>query len=98
MKSETACDAIRARKRLEVRYDGYARVVEVHAVGYSKKGNLIMRVWQVRGGSVSGEKVGWKVLKLDEAIGGHLIDEEADAPRQGYSKGDSAMERILCQI
>jgi hypothetical protein len=48
MWNSTACDALRQRKRLELRYDGYTRVVEVHAVGSTKDGNDIMRVWQVR--------------------------------------------------
>jgi YD repeat-containing protein len=95
---ETACDALRAGKRLELRYDGYSRVVEVHAAGYTKDGNAIMRVWQVRGGSVSGERTGWKLMRADETFSAHIIDEASDAPRQGYKHGDSAMDRIVCEL
>ena len=62
MKTQTPCEALRLRKCLEVRYDGFVRVVEVHAVGLTKEGNAVMRVWQTRGGSQSGEPVGWKLL------------------------------------
>ena len=80
---QQACEALRSGKRLEIRYDGYARVVEVHAVGYSVEGNALMRVWQVRGGSVSGERAGWKLLLLDETRGVSLMEESSDAPRSG---------------
>ncbi len=69
------CEALKDGKRLELRYHGYTRVVEVHAVGSSTKdGHTIMRVWQVRGGSVSNEPVGWKLLRLEEASGAHMLD------------------------
>ena len=58
MRSMTACEALQSGRRVEVSYDNYVRVVEVHAVGVSKEGNGLMRVWQVRGGSVSGERAG----------------------------------------
>ncbi len=93
-----ACDALRQGKRLELRYDGFSRVVEVHAVGTTKEGNHVMRVWQVSGGSQSGERVGWKLMRLDETFSAHVIDEESEAPRRGYNRGDKAMSSIACQI
>jgi hypothetical protein len=41
---QTASDAVDGACCLEVRYDGYTRVVEVHACGYTKDGNPVMRV------------------------------------------------------
>jgi hypothetical protein len=98
MYSETACAALHAGKCLELQYDGYSRVVEVHAVGTSTANNLVMRVFQIRGGSVSGERTGWKLMRLDEAISAHVIDEPSQAPRSGYKRGDRDMVVIRCQI
>ena len=92
------CEAIRTKKCLEVIYDGFWRVVEVHAVGLSRDGNPVMRVWQIRGGSKSGELPGWRLLRLDEARGGSLTDETSLAPRDGYQRNDSHIPRIKCQI
>lgn len=98
MTTQEACQALKNNRRLEIRYDGYARVVEVHAVGKSKEGHGLMRVWQVRGGSVSGERAGWKLLRLDETCGHALLDEESDAPHPGYKRGDAAIATIVCRI
>jgi hypothetical protein len=96
--SATACQALNARCVLHLLYDRYFRMVEVHAVGVTKDGNDIMRVWQVSGGSVSNEPVGWKLLRLDEATGATLTEVPSAAPRQGYRRNDPAMQRIICQI
>jgi hypothetical protein len=98
MHAETACQALRAGKCLAVSYDGYSRVVEVHAVGYSEEGHALMRVWQVRGGSVSNEPVGWKLLRLDEVRGVSITSETSAAPRPGYRHNDRSMARIVCQL
>lgn len=98
MYPSVACEALSSGKRLEIRYDGYIRIVEVHAVGVTKDGNTVMRVWQVRGGSVHNEPVGWKLLRLDETRGIAAVDEASEAPRRGYKRGDSAMLSIFCQI
>lgn len=94
----TACNALQQGKRLELRYDGYTRVLEVHAVGTTRKGHEVMRAYQVRGGSVHNEPVGWKLLRLDEATGAHILEEPSEAPRPGYKRGDSAMRFINCQL
>ena len=92
------CDAIRQRRRLELRYDGYVRVVDVHVVGRSAEGHDLMRVWQVRGGSTSNESVGWKLLRLDEAMSAHVLDERAQVPHIGYNRDDKAMTTYYCRI
>jgi hypothetical protein len=99
MQISTACDAIRSGSALELRYDGFSRVVEVHAVGLARTGHFVMRVWQVRGGSVSNEPIGWKLMRLDEGFSGHLTREKSMAPRPGYKRNDKAMARgISCQV
>jgi hypothetical protein len=98
MSLNVACRGIDERKCLELRYDGFVRVVEVHAAGYTKDDNAIMRVWQLRGGSVSGEPIGWKLFRIDETFTAHIIDEPSGAPRNGYKRGDRAMTRIIRQI
>lgn len=98
MWANVSCDALRRKKCLELRYDGYSRIVEVHAVGKTKEHHGIMRVWQVRGGSKSGERIGWKLMRLDEAISAHVTDEDSQAPRHGYKRGDRDMQTIDCQV
>jgi hypothetical protein len=95
---DQACQALRSGVCLEIQYDGYIRVVEVHAVGFSTAGKALMRVWQVSGGSVSGEPSGWKLLRLDETRGVSLTSEVSQAPRRGYKPNDPAMTRVACQL
>src|ERR1700730_11301427 len=98
MSPDVACEAIRSAKILEVRYDAFLRALEVHAVGYSKQNNLVMRAWQLSGGSAGGEQIGWKLLRLDRAEGSFLTDRDSSAPRQGFNRGDPAMVRIVCEV
>lgn len=93
-----ACDALSKSSCLRLNYDGFHRIVEVHAVGISTAGRAIMRVWQVRGGSVHNEPVGWKLLRLDEATSVALTEERSLAPRAGYKRNDKDMTKIFCQI
>jgi hypothetical protein len=94
---DTPCEALRKARALDLHYDGYARRVEVHAVGYTRAGHPVIRVWQTGGGSKS-ERTGWKLLRLDEARAAAVSDEPSQAPRRGYKRGDPAMERIVGEV
>ncbi len=96
--SEEPEAALKAGKRLELRYSNYVRVVEVHAVGRTRAGDRVMRVYQVRGGSVSKEPEGWKLMRLDRTFQPVVIDERSEAPRDGYKRGDKHMMNISAQL
>ena len=95
---QVACDAIREGKVLRLNYDGFSRDLEVHAVGYTKDGVAIMRVWQISGGSVSNERTGWKLMHIGEARSAELSESESGAPRAGYKRGDKAISRIIAEL
>jgi hypothetical protein len=95
---QVACEALRSGHVLELRYDGYSRSVEVHAVGFTKDDNAVMSVWQVGGGSVSNEPVGWKMLRLDEATEAVVTQQKSLAPRPGYKPCDPVMKQMTCQL
>ena len=90
-------DAVNGRKCLELRHHGYSRIVEPHAYGRDKDGDEVLRCYQTSGGSVSGERAGWKLLKVREIFSLHLL-KEVFLVRKAYKKGDKAMERIFAQL
>ncbi len=98
MRTDVACAAMRHGRRLELRYDGFTRVVEVHAVGETTAGHLAMSAWQVRGGSSSNEDRGWKTFLLDEVSSAAEIDERSEAPRPDYVHGSRQFRHIICQL
>lgn len=98
MQARIACKALADGKRLELRYDGFTRVVEVHAVGETTAGRLAMSAWQVRGGSSSNEDRGWKTFLLDDVSSVVEIDEPSQAPRPGYVHGSRQFRRVICQL
>jgi hypothetical protein len=98
MFAQTACEALRSGHVLELQYDDYSRMIEVHAVGFTDDDNAVMRVWQVSGGSVGNAPVGWKLLRLDEASGASVTQQRSMAPRDGYKADDPVMNVITCQL
>jgi hypothetical protein len=96
MKSELL-NAIDGQKVVELRYHGYARSVEPHAYGRDKNGDEILRCFQLSGGSESGERTGWKLLKVAEVYSIH-VETATFHSRDGYRKNDKAMEYIFRQL
>jgi len=90
-------ESINAKQQLELRYSGYSRLVEPHAYGRDKDGDEILRCYQVSGGSVSGERAGWKLLKVADIFALHILPQHF-VQRPEYRRGDKSMERIYAQL
>ena len=90
-------EAIQKKSILELRYHGFSRFVEPHAYGRDKNGDEIVRCYQVSGGSESGERCGWKLLKVKEVFLLHITGKPF-IPRPSYRQNDKAMEYIFSQI
>ena len=93
----TITQAITEKRVLELRYHGYSRIVEPHAYGRDKDGDEILRCYQTSGGSESGERVGWKLLKVREVFSLHLAKETFVA-RPEYRRNDKAMTYVFSQL
>jgi len=91
-----ACEAIDQGKCLEMVYDNFSRIIEVHRVGISPTGAHIVSGWQIRG--PRNERVGWKLLNLDEPIAMKLTDIPSQAPRPDYRRGAKHFVGILSQL
>lgn len=95
--NSTIIDAIRERKCVELRYSGYSRNVEPHAYGRDKDGDEILLCYQAAGGSVSGERTGWKLLKVRDIFSFHS-QSSGFTPRSDYRKGDKSMRQIFAEL
>ena len=91
-----ACAALESGKCLEVQYETFTRIVEVHRVGISPQGGHILSGWQIRG--PAGERQGWKLLNLDDATSLALTDIASRAPRPDYRRGARQFIGIICQL
>ncbi|WP_304305943.1 hypothetical protein [Pseudacidovorax intermedius] len=95
--NQTIQAAIHDRRVLELRYNGYSRTVEPHAYGRDRGGEEILRCFQVAGGSESGERTGWKLLKVADVYS--VTQTSANfSPKPEYKRGDKAMQYIFCEL
>ena len=84
---------------MSIEYDGLTRLVEPHAVGVTKAGRPCLRVYQVHGGSLSGEHQGWKMMTMEKIFTfPKIIDIRTDGPREGYRRGDLGMKTIFKEL
>ena len=91
-------DAIRQKKLLSFTYDGYARVVEPHTYGRDKKGELMLRAFQIQGGSKSNDPFEWKVFCERDMRNVRVLDQHFTTPRPGYRRGDRLFTQILAEL
>lgn len=92
------CEAIKTRSIVEFDYHGEKRIVEPHCHGISKKGNEILRGYQIGGGTVSGDPSNWRLFNIEDVINLKITDETFDGPRTDYNPNDKGMASICCRL
>ncbi len=95
--NSTICDSIREKKVLDLRYHSYSRVVEPYAYGRANDGDELLRCYQVSGGSESGSRAGWKLLKVRDIFSLQMTGMSFSV-RSEYRRNDKAMGYIFCQL
>ncbi len=93
----TICQAVEEKRVLELRYHGYSRIVEPHIYGEDKNGDEVVRCYQLAGGSDSGERAGWKLLKIKDAVLVHLA-ETRFLPRPEYQPDDKVVRQVFSRL
>lgn len=96
MKAEIT-EAIAKHHLLDLRYHGYSRTVEPHAYGRDKSGEEVLRCYQINGGSESGERFGWKLLKVADVFAIQPL-KQSFRQRSEYKRNDKAMNYIFGQL
>ena len=81
--------AIGDRRVVEFRYHGEHRSLEPYRLGLDG-GRLRLMGWQSR--------KGWRSFYVDEMGDLEVTDRTFLQPREGYTRGDSAMDRILAEV
>lgn len=84
--------AIQNRTCLRIFYNPGERLIEPHAFGRGKDGQLLLRAYQVSGASASGEHEHWKLFRVDRIDTLSPDSTPSEAPREGYKPGDKAMK------
>lgn len=95
--NDTICQAIHQRRVLELRYHGYSRIVEPHIYGVDTKGDEAIRCYQLAGGSESGERSGWKMLKVRDAVVMYMAETQFHT-RPDYRPEDKVIAQVYCRL
>ena len=94
---QTIIDAIRNREVLSFTYDGFARVVEPHAVGISRAGNSVFRCYQTQGGHVTpGHE--WDLCDISKVFDLSITGQHFVGERPGYRRGDKHIATIFAEL
>ena len=99
--------AIKKKRVIMIYYDGTDnggkgyRLIEPVCLGYSKKGNLVLRAWETEGASWSEKNEGnnlpgWRLFRLDKIFTfKDTLDKFYDVRPNYNPNGDRSMERVL---
>jgi predicted DNA-binding transcriptional regulator YafY len=100
-------DSIKRKSVTIIYYDGDdnggkgLRTIEPVCLGYSKKGNLVLRAWEQEGSSWSAKNKGnflpgWRLFRLDKIFTYKPTMDKFIEVRPNYNPmGDRSMERVI---
>jgi predicted DNA-binding transcriptional regulator YafY len=100
-------DSIRKKNTVIIYYDGNDnggkgyRTIDPVCLGYSKRGNLVLRAWESEGASWSEKNEGnflpgWRLFRLDKIFTYRpTMDNFVDVRPNYNPNGDKSMERVL---
>ncbi len=104
---EDVRDSIRNKKIMIIYYDGKDnggkgyRTIEPVCLGLSKKGNFVLRAWELDGSSWSAQNdsnylPGWRLFRLDKIFTYRPTLDNFYTMRPKYNpNGDKSMERVF---
>ena len=100
-------DSIKKKNVMVIYYDGDDnggkgyRTIEPVCLGYSKRGNLVLRAWETEGSSWSAQNEGnilpgWRLFRLDKIFTYRPTMDNFYDVRPNYNpNGDRSMERVF---
>ena len=90
------CDAIKSKLILEFNYEDGTRIVEPYCFGESSKGNKVLRAFQIKGHSKSGNPQGWKLFNVSK-MENVAINQEHFSLGHDY-RNERRMKSIYCCV
>ena len=90
------CSAIQSKKMIQFNYEDSTRVAEPYCYGESKAGNEVLRAFQIKGHSKSGNPVGWKLFRSSK-MENIMVTDEYFAIGHHYSK-EPVIKNFYCCI
>lgn len=90
-------DAIRRQRALRLRYGGFSRLIEPHAIGVSAGGHRAVLAWQIEGGSRSEPPSGWRTFLLSE-VSEVALTVRGFTPRPSYNRDKASLRDIELEV
>lgn len=89
--------AISDKLIISLTYDNHNRLIEPYILGFSLKGNLILRAYQIGGGSSKGEG-GWRTFLVSKMKDLSYSEEKTFKIRSDYTESDRLMTEIITKV
>lgn len=90
---ELLCNSIKEMRRIKFIYNEKERLGEPQCYGVSGAGKDVLRVYLIKGGSRPEQL--FEVAKMKNL---QLLEDKFSRPGPNYSRNDTAMKSIYCQL